>query len=127
MILSLPRNGDHDRIAQREHVRTMRMQRHLTLAGLTCLLGVFIGPAVDSLLGFVILLACTGAVLGSLARAADARLGQWWGWLYGEPVYSTWLDLLVFAILRRFATSSAPDTVDNEPKIRILPLEPSER
>jgi hypothetical protein len=127
MILAPPRNGDPDRIAQREHVRTMRMQRHLTLAGLTCVLGIVIGPAVHRLLGLMILLACTGAVLGSLARAADARLGHWWGWLYGEPVYSTWLDLFICAILRRFATGSAPDTVDNEPKIRILPVEPSER
>jgi hypothetical protein len=103
------------------------MQRHLTLAGLACVLGVAIGPAVHSLLGFMILLACTGAVLGSLARAADARLGHWWGWLYGEPMHSTWLDLFVCAILRRIATGSALDTVDNEPKIRILPLETSER
>jgi hypothetical protein len=127
MILAPPRNGDPDRIAPREHVRTMRMQRHLTLAGLTCVLGIVIGQAVHSLLGFMILLACTEAVLGSLARAADACLGHWSGWLYGEPVYSTWLDLFVCAILRRIATGSALNTVDNESKIRILPLEPSER
>ena len=119
-------------VSPRERVRTMRMQRHLAVAGLACAAGVVIGPTVYSLSGLLILAAFIGFVLGSLARAADARLGNWWGWLYGEPEYSTRLDRLVDGTLRRltavqighsWVTSSAIDAVDSEPRIRILPLE----
>jgi hypothetical protein len=124
------------RIVPHHHIYTMRMQRHLAIAGLTCVAYVVTGPAVDSLLKLVVLAVFIYVVLGSFARAADARLGYWWGWLYGEPEYATWLDLLVDGILRRLTsvgiggssgTGSAIDTADNESRIRILPLESEQR
>jgi hypothetical protein len=81
--------GVGDRIVPRERIRTMRMQRHLVVAVLACAAYVASGPSVYSLLEVVILSAFIGVVLGSLARAADARLGNGWGWLYGEPVLDT--------------------------------------
>ncbi len=128
--------GVGDRIVPRERIRTMRMQRHLVVAVLACAAYVASGPSVYSLLEVVILSAFIGVVLGSLARAADARLGNGWGWLYGEPVYSTRLDLLVDAILRRLisaqishssAANSAIDAADHDSKIRMLPLESGHR
>ncbi len=129
-------DGVGDRIVPHHHIHTMRMQRHLAIAGLACVAYVVTGPAVDSLLELVVLAVFIYAVLGSFARATDARLGYWWGWLYGEPKCPTWLDLLVDGILRRLisaqigdssATGSAIDTADNESRIRILPLESEQR
>ena len=65
-------------------------------------LTVFLSPFVMQ--GFNVLMILTvaiGVVLGSLARAVDARLGYCWGWLYGEHRSSTWLDRSVDGILRR--------------------------
>jgi hypothetical protein len=82
------------------------------------------------------LCAFSAFVVGSLARAADARLGYWWGWLYGEPEHSTSLDLFVDGVIHRLipvqaghSTTShfAIDSADNDSKIRILPLEPDRR
>jgi hypothetical protein len=129
-------SGVGDRVVPRERIRTMRMQRHLAVAVLACAAFVASGPSVYSLLEVVILSAFIGVGLGSLARAADARLGYGWGWLYGEPVYSTRLDLLVDGILHRLisvvishssAAKSAVDAADHESKIRILPLESEHR
>ena len=125
-----------DRITPRERVRTMRMQRHLAVAGLACVAFVVIRPTVYSLVGLMTLVAFIGFVLGSLARAVDARLGAGWGWLYGEPEYLTRLDLLVDGILRRLtavqighssATGFAIAPADDEPSVRILPLERERR
>jgi hypothetical protein len=125
-------DGVGDRIAPRHHIRTMRMQRHLAVAGLACVTCAVIGPTVRNLLGLITLAVFVGVVLGSLARAADAHLGYWWGWLYGEPERSTWLDLQIEGILDRLisvqigpssATGSAIDTEDRESRVRILPLE----
>jgi hypothetical protein len=82
------------------------------------------------------LVAFIGFVLGSLARAVDARLGAGWGWLYGEPEHLTRLDLLVDGILRRLtavqvghssSTGIAIVPADDEPSVRILPLERERR
>jgi hypothetical protein len=125
-----------DRITPRERVRAMRMQRHLAVAGLACVAFVFIRPTVYSLVGFMTVVAFIGFVLESLARAVDARLGAGWGWLYGEPEYPTRIDLLVDGILRRITAvqighsspaGGAVDTVDDEPRIRILPLDSERR
>ena len=114
----------------------MRMQRHLVVAGLACVVGIVIGPTVQNFRGLMILTGLVGVVLGLLARAVDARLGYGWGWLYGEPEYSTWLDLFVDGILRRLtavlvdhslAHRSAIDSAGNESKIRMLPPEPDRR
>jgi hypothetical protein len=129
-------DGVGDRIVPRHHIRTIRMQRHLVVAGFASVTYAVIGPSVDDFLGLMILAVFVSVVLGSLARAADARIGYGWGWLYGEPEYSTWLDLFVDGILRRLisvpishssAADSAIDTVDDESRIRILPLESEHR
>ena len=123
-------------IVSRERVRTLRMQRHLVVAALACVMCVVIGPTVYSLPGLLTLSAFIGFVFATLARAVDARLGYWWGSLYGEPEYSTRLDLLVDVILGHLTailighsaiTGSAIDSVDNEPRVRILPLGPERR
>jgi hypothetical protein len=129
-------DGVGDRIVPRHRIRTMRMQRHLAVAGLACVTYAVIGPSVYDPLGLMILMVFVSVVLGSLARAADARLGYGWGWLYGEPEYSTWLDLLVDGIFRHLISvpighswdaDSPIDTADHESKIRILPLESEHR
>lgn len=124
-------DGVGDRIVPRDQIRTMRMQRHLAVAGFACVADVVIGLAVGRLLELVLLVVIIYVVLESLARAADARLGYWWGWLYGEPTKPTRLDLLVDDMVHRlgaarFGDPSAPnsafDPADTEPKVRILPL-----
>jgi hypothetical protein len=136
MSVTISTYGVEDRGVPRERIRTMRMQRHLVVAVLASAAYVASGPSVYSLLEVVILSIFIGVVLGSLARAADARLGYGWGWLYGEPVYSTRLDLLINGILRRLisvpishssAANSAIDAADHESRIRILPLESEHR
>ena len=119
-----------ERVIPRERIRTMRMQRHLIVAGLACVTCIVVGPTVYSLPGLLTLSAFIGFVVGSLARALDARLGDWWGWLYGEPEYPTQLDLFVDGVVLRLAAvqlghSSSPGAViDDESRIRILPLVP---
>ena len=136
MTVAASPNGVGDRTISREHVRTMRMQRHLVVAGFTCAAYLAIRPTFYTLLGYIILTAFIGVVLGSLARAADAHLGYWWGWLYGEPDHSTRLDILVDGIVRRLTTvkndrfqanRSATDAADSDSRIRIIPLEPEQR
>lgn len=131
MTASASPNGVGIPTASREHVRTMRMQRHLVVAGLTCLAGVVVSPTVYNLPEFVILATVVGVVLGSFARAVDARLGYGWGWLYGEPKSSTWLDRSIDGMLRAIVVrirqastdGSATDTVDEGPRVRILPVD----
>ena len=119
-------------ITQRERIRTMRMQRHLGAATLACLAYTVSRPGLDTIAGFLILTALVGFVLGSLCRAMDARLGHWWGWLYGEPEGSTRLDVWVEGIVHHLTavwlshsvtTDPGIDTPDNELKVRILPLD----
>ena len=136
MTVATSPHGVGARATSRGRVRTMRMQRHLAVAGLACVAGVVVRPTVHSLVGLLILVALIGSILGSLARAVDARLGAGWGWLYGEPVYSTRFDLLVDGIFRHLtavqtgqpsATGFAIDPAGYESRIRILPLESEQR
>jgi hypothetical protein len=119
-------NGVGDRFVPHHHIRTMRMQRHFAIAGLACIAYAVTGPTVDSFLDLVVLAVFIYVVLGSLARATDARLGYWWGWLYGEPRCPTWLDLFVDGILRRLVSAQIADRSD-ESRIRILPPESEQR
>lgn len=129
MNVAAPQGGVGDRIVPHRHIRTMRMQRHLAIAALACAAYVVTGPTTNNLIGVVLLAVFTYVVLESFARAADARLGYWWGWLYGEPQQSTRLDLAVDRVVRRLvsvqvrgpSSSAFAEAVDNEPKIRILP------
>jgi hypothetical protein len=129
-------DGVGDRIVPHHDIHTMRVQRHLAVAGIAFVTCAVIGPAAHDLLGLIAIAFLVSVVLGSLARAADARLGYWWGWLYGEPEYSTWLDLSVDSTLRRLisaqighssATGSSIDTADHESRVRIVPLETGQR
>ena len=130
MNVAAPQGGVGDRIVPHRHIRTMRMQRHLVFAGLASAAYVVSGPTTNSLMGIIVLAAYTYVVLESVGRAVDARLGFWWGWLYGEPEHSTRLDLAVDRIVHRLVsaqagTPSAPafaeEATDREPRIRILP------
>ena len=132
MNITASPDGVGGQILHHHHVHVVRMQRHLAVAGLACVAYVVTGPTVDSILELVVRAVFIYVFLGSLARAVDARLGYWWGWLYGEPEHSTWLDLSLDSILRRpisaeIGHSSAADTADNESRIQILPLEPKQR
>ncbi len=130
MNVAAPQGGVGDRIVPHHRVRTMRMQRHLVLAGVASAAYVVSGPTTSSLMGIIVLAAFTYVVLESIGRAVDARLGFWWGWLYGEPEHSTRLDLAVDRIVRRLvsvqvgepsATPFAVEATATEPRIRILP------
>lgn len=110
----------------------MRMQRHLGVAALACLAYIIIRPRLDTLAGVLILTALVGFVLGSLGRAMDARLGHWWGWLYGEPEHSTRLDMWVEGIVHHLtavrlshSVTTGPEiaATNQEARIRILPLD----
>lgn len=136
MTVAASPNGVGDRIASREHVRTMRMKRHLVVAGLISVACFVVGPTFYNLPEFLILATVVGVVLGSLARAVDARIGYCWGWLYGEPKSSTWLDRSVDGVLRRLsavqirhssADVSAIGASDDDPRIRIVPVDLEQR
>ncbi len=126
MTVAASTHGVGERIVSHHHIHTMRMQRHLAIAGLACVAYVVTDPTVDSFLDLVVLAAFIYVVLGSFARAADARLGFWWGWLYGEPRCPTWLDVFVDGILRRLISAQIADRSD-ESRIRILPPESEQR
>jgi len=120
----------------RERVRTMRMQRHLFVAVLA-LIGLAVGgPIFSTVLGLVALALLIGVFLNSLARAADARLGYWWGWLYGEPRQSTRFDCGIERLVRRYASiavrrpvlgSRSVGPFESEPRVRIVPIEPGDQ
>ena len=88
-------------IADRERVRFLRMQRHLATALVAAVLVFFFAPFADAMLGFFWVLFLISVFLGSLVRAADARRGFLWGWLYAEPKQSTRLDLAVDRVIQR--------------------------
>ncbi len=124
-------DGDR-RITDRRHVRTMRMRRHLAVAGLALVAFLASGPTTSTLAGLLVLSAFVGVVIGSLARAADARLGYWWGWLYGEPMRPTKLDLVIEGLVarhtavlgrRRLAEPSDPSVHSEDSMVRIVPIE----
>ena len=130
MNVAAPQNGVGDRIVPHHHIRTMRMQRHLVVAGLASAAYVVSGPTTNSLMGIIVLAVFIYVVLESMGRAVDARLGFWWGWLYGEPEHSTRLDLAVDRVVRRLVSVQVPDpsatpfaieATGTEPRIRILP------
>ncbi len=132
MEVSITPHSLGDRSTVHSRIRFVRIQRHLATAALACVLWVMTGPFVFGFAELLTLAAFIGIVLGSLARAVDAFLGHWWGWLYGEPVYSTRLDLFVDSIVRNLAAvqirrssshDPAIDVDDSNSRIRIIPLE----
>lgn len=110
------------RITHRQRVRTMRTQRHLAVAFLAGMACAFIAPVAGTVLWITLIPILAFVVLNSLARAIDARLGYWWGWLYGEPKRPTWVDRMVDRIIHRLAAAKVDD-----PPMRVRPLDPESR
>jgi hypothetical protein len=107
-------------IADRERVRFLRMQRHLATALVSGLLVLFFAPITEALLGFFWVLFLLSVFLGSLARAADARIGFLWGWLYAEPKQSTRLDLAVDRLIQRLRAAGEAEA---PPVVKVRPLD----
>ena len=122
MNAAAPRIDVGDWITNRERVRSMRMQRHLAVAGLTGVGCAYAGSAISTPLGFAMLMVFIAVAFSSLARAVDARFGYWWGWLYPEPKQSTASDRFVDQLIHR-AISGPEDTSST----RVRPLDPFDR
>jgi energy-converting hydrogenase Eha subunit A len=82
-------------ITQREKVRTMRMQRHLTVAILAGLALGFLIPATNTLLEAFLIPILVALVLQSIGRGLNAKFGWMWGWIYPEPIRATGFDRLI--------------------------------
>ena len=113
----------------REHVRTLRMQRHIAVALPAALVIPFVAPYVLTILGLVLVSVLVYVVFDSLGRAIDARLGYWWGWLYPDRERPTRFDLAVDRVvhlllavanrvIRRLASAGRVD----QPPGRVQPL-----
>ena len=113
----------------REHVRTLRMQKHFAVALLAALAIPFVAPYVLTILGLVVVSVLVYVVFDALGRAIDARLGYWWGWLYGDRERPTRFDLVVDRVvhlllavanrvIRRLASAGRVD----EPPAHVRPL-----
>jgi hypothetical protein len=112
-------------MAERERVRTLRVQRHLAIASLAGLALTFVGPYLDTLLGVLLFSLLVFLVLDALARAMDAYLGFMWGWLYGEPERTTRLDRIVHDTVQRLLSAQVHrrSTVPvDDPPVRVRPL-----
>ena len=106
-------------IAQRERVRTMRMQRHLASAGAAALSLGFLIPVADSLVERALIPFLVAVVLQSLARGVNARFGYLWGWIYPEPRRTTAID----RFFERFVTAATRPHEDAS-ETRVRPLDP---
>jgi hypothetical protein len=109
MTAVTPRVDVREWITFREHVRFLRMQRHLTVAAVGVVACVFVAPASNTLAGFTLFAILVGVTLSSLARALDARIGHLWGWLYPEPKQSTRLDRFVDRAIRSLFVTQVID------------------
>jgi len=112
-------------IAERERIRTLRVQRHLAMALLAGLALTFVAPYTETLLGLTLLSVLVFVALDALAKAMDAHLGFMWGWLYGEPERTTRLDRLLDHIVQRLAAAQAHRRVtaqEDDPPVRVRPL-----
>ena len=112
-------------MAERERVRTLRVQRHLAMASLAGLAVTFVVPYLGTLLGVILFSLLVFLVLDALAKAMDAYLGFMWGWLYGEPERTTSLDRVVHDTIQRLVSAQvrrrAAVPVD-DPPVRVRPL-----
>ena len=122
MNAAAPRIEVGDWITNLERVRSMRMQRHLAVAGLAGVACAYAGSAISTPLGFAMLMVSVAVAFSSLARAVDARFGYWWGWLYPEPKQSTPFDRFVDQLIHR--PLAAPEDTSST---RVRPLDPLER
>jgi hypothetical protein len=86
---------------RRRRVRLVRAERHLVAGGIGLIATVFLLDHATSPSGFLALAIGLGVTLSSLARAVDAGFGQFYGWLYGEPVIVTRVDRLAFRVIHR--------------------------
>ncbi len=122
MNAAAPRIDVGDWITNRERVRSMRMRRHLAVAGLAGVACAYAGSAISTPLGFATLIVAVAVAFSSLARGVDARFGYWWGWLYPEPKQSTPLDRFVDHLIHRLVTAQV-----DEPSARVRPLDSFDR
>lgn len=136
MTVAARQHGVADEHDTRLHVRTLRMQRHVAVAGTAIVACTVLLRIVHPLARLVILAAFLAIIIGSLVRAIDARLGYWWGWMYGEPKLATWADVLVDSILRRLVSVSMHDTslresaldpLNDQSMVRIVPADQEPR
>ena len=123
MIAVTPRVDVREWITLREHVRFLRMQRHLTVAVVGVVAGVVVAPSSSTLAGFTLIAILVGVVLSSLARAVDAQIGYLWGWLYSEPKQSTRLDRFVDRAIHSLLVTQV---IDDAP-VSVRPLDPPMR
>ena len=105
-------------ISQREHVRKLRMQRHLAVAVLAGSVCAFSYPIAASLPKYMLISILVLVVLNSLGKAMDAHLGYLWGWLYQEPERTTRFDRIVDRIIHRLIAAAQV----HDPPGRVRPL-----
>jgi hypothetical protein len=120
MTAVAPRVDVREWISIREHVRFLRMQRHLTVAVAGVVACVIVAPASNTLAGLTLLAVLVGVMLSSFARAVDARIGYLWGWLYPEPKQSTRLDRFVDRAIHSLLVTQVID----EAPVRVRTLDP---
>lgn len=113
--------GVFERMAERDRVRTLRMQRHLAFAGVAAMSLVLLSPFVDTVGEFALLPVLVGVIVRSVARGADARFGHIWGWIYEEPQAPTKLDRLVDRLIER---TRPPMPADPAGEMKVRTLEP---
>ena len=109
-------------LMEREHLRTLRLQRHLVVATAAGVLLAVLASAVDTLLEAALLPVLVGITVGSFARGVDARFGHLWGWLYSEPLAFNKLDRLAAKLIE-----SARPPVRDRPgrvEVRVRPIDP---
>ena len=105
-------------ISQREHVRRLRVQRHVAVAALAGSVCAFIYPMAATLPKYMLISILVFVMLNSFGRAMDARLGYLWGWLYPEPERTTRFDRVVDRIINRLTAAGQMD----HPSGRVRPL-----
>jgi hypothetical protein len=120
MTAVAPRVDVREWISIREHVRFLRMQRHLTVAVAGVVACVIVAPASNTLAGLTLLAVLVGVMLSSFARALDARNGKQWGWLYTEPKQSTRHDRFVDRAIHSLLVTQVID----EAPVRVRTLDP---
>lgn len=109
-------------LAEREQLRTLRLQRHVAVAAAAAVALAIFASAVDTVVEAAVLPVLVGVVVSSLARGVDAKFGHLWGWLYSEPLVYNALDHLTAKVIER-ARPPAPRPQDC-PVVRVRPIDP---
>lgn len=108
-------------ITERERVRRARSVRHLVV-GLVAIAGlILVADFPVPLVGFVAGIALLAVALDAFAKAIDAHLGWAWGWLYGDPSRSTWIDRVCDRLVSRIPKPRSPIEEAPPSRVRVLP------